>query len=92
MYLYFFSNVDAPNLFLSTLFSSKSFRNQGLTLAELANVMIAFQAAYAINFDGGSSSVMVHQSTVISRPSCISIPIVRWLQCERPVGSTICIR
>jgi Phosphodiester glycosidase len=48
---------------------------------------------YAINLDGGSSSAMVHQSTILNRPTCIHNILVgpRGLKCERAVASVICL-
>jgi exopolysaccharide biosynthesis protein len=62
---------------------------QGPTLTEMANLMIArMGAVYAINMDGGGSSVLVEKGRVKSHPTCLDLP----LQCERPVATVMCIR
>ena len=40
----------------------------GLTLAELARLMISFGADEAINFDGGGSATLVHRGHLLNRP------------------------
>jgi hypothetical protein len=74
---------------LSDMFSVFcSLHNQGPTLQELADILMELQAEYAVNMDGGSSSVLVQQETVLSRPTCLDLPFV----CERPVASSFCIQ
>jgi exopolysaccharide biosynthesis protein len=67
-----------------------SFRRRGLTLEELADMLIEQGAMYAINMDGGGSSTLVfgmdHQ--VINSPSCLDIPKIT---CERAVASVLCV-
>ncbi len=41
----------------------------GMTLAELARLMVSLGARWAMNLDGGGSSVMVVQGEVVNRPS-----------------------
>jgi len=77
---------------LSSLHSPGQF--PGLTLLELANVLIEQGAMYAINMDGGGSSELVGRSTktdeydVLSRPTCTDV--LPWI-CERPVATVLCI-
>jgi hypothetical protein len=57
-------------------------------LHELADLLLEYNISYAINLDGGGSSVLVKDGTVFSRPTCIDIP---WT-CERKVSSVMCIK
>jgi hypothetical protein len=50
--------------------------------------MIQAGARYAVNMDGGGSTVLVHHHQVVSHPTCFDIPI----QCERKVATAFCIR
>jgi len=51
--------------------------------------MVQAGAAFAINLDGGSSSVLVQRNRgVISRPTCLDVLPVK---CERPVASVLCL-
>jgi len=60
-----------------------------LTLEQLADKMVQAGAAFAINLDGGSSSVLVQRNRgVISRPTCLDVLPVK---CERPVASVLCL-
>lgn len=52
---------------------------------ELANVLIQNGAVYAINLDGGGSSVMVADGVVVSHPVDGILPH------ERPVATVICV-
>jgi exopolysaccharide biosynthesis protein len=72
---------------------NKSFRRKGLTLPEVADLLIYLGAQYAINMDGGSSSVLVHQSNVLNHPMCYYNAIIprKWYPCERSVATVICI-
>jgi exopolysaccharide biosynthesis protein len=61
---------------------------------EIADLLIYFGAQYAINMDGGSSSVMVNMSqTILNQPSCYYNAIIprQWMSCERSVSTVICI-
>jgi Phosphodiester glycosidase len=40
----------------------------GLTLAELARLMISFGASEAVNLDGGGSATLVHKGHLLNRP------------------------
>jgi exopolysaccharide biosynthesis protein len=59
-------------------------RSDGMTLPELTSVFEALGVTDAINLDGGGSSVMVVEGTVVSRPSD--------LEGERPVVNALAIR
>jgi len=50
------------SLFRSGIFGVRSPRRRGLRLSELADLMVRHGATFAINMDGGSSSVMVAAS------------------------------
>ena len=55
----------------------------GMTLVELAHVMIQLGAYEAMNFDGGGSTTMVVEGSVVNRPSDQAG--------ERPVGSALLV-
>jgi exopolysaccharide biosynthesis protein len=55
----------------------------GVTLAELARLLIEFGAVEAINLDGGGSTTMVVRGTVVNRPSDATG--------ERPVSDAILV-
>jgi hypothetical protein len=57
-------------------------------LSGLAEELIKEGARHAVNLDGGGSTVLVEAGKVISRPSCLDLPIF----CERAVASIMCIR
>lgn len=64
------------------------FGSVGMTLLELAEFLIRQGAVFALNMDGGSSSVMALNGTVLSQPTCLDyVP----LRCERPVSTVVCI-
>ena len=66
-----------------------SLRRRGLTLEHLADQMLRAGATFAINMDGGSSSVLVESNRgAISRPTCLDVVAI---QCERPVTSVLCV-
>jgi Phosphodiester glycosidase len=71
--------------------SSLSLR--GPTLKELSEILISRGALFAVNMDGGGSSVMVGQTQdntikVLSRPTCWDVDV----QCERPVATVVCMK
>jgi exopolysaccharide biosynthesis protein len=76
-------------MFLNTISYTSSLRNhnRGLALEELGQLLVELGASYAINMDGGGSSTMVYDLQVISRPTCLDIPLV----CQRPVATVMCI-
>lgn len=59
-----------------------------MTILELADFLIRQGAVFALNMDGGSSSVMTSNGTVLSQPTCLDYFSFR---CERPVSTVICI-
>jgi exopolysaccharide biosynthesis protein len=65
-------------------------QRKGLTLYQMALIMASppINAVYAINLDGGGSSTSVADGKVINHPTCFDY--VDW-ECERPVGSIVCI-
>ena len=64
--------------------------HRGMTLLEVATVLINVGAKYAINLDGGSSTTMVDgsTSTTLNHPTCLDVLPIK---CERPVASVICV-
>lgn len=60
---------------------------RGLTLNELANFLKDY-TDFAVNLDGGGSSTSVFHGRVMNHPTCMDY--IHY-QCERPVGSAICI-
>jgi len=62
---------------------------EGLDLFEFAEALMDAGARYAMNLDGGGSSVSVYNGKVISRPTCVDLPEP---VCERPVTSITCVR
>jgi len=82
--------------FSRSTYNSKtiSLTRQGVTLGHLAQILIHEGAQYAINLDGGSSSVIVNKMAsdgsqrVVNHPTCLDyVPFL----CERPVGTVMCI-
>ena len=67
--------------------SSDSFRHKGLTLHEVASLMVDFGSFHAINLDGGSSSTIVFDGKVINHPTCLDVN----LTCERAVATVVCL-
>jgi exopolysaccharide biosynthesis protein len=59
-----------------------------LTLVELAGRLVAANISYAINLDGGSSSTLVVNQTVVNHPTCLDV--IPW-KCERPVATVLCV-
>lgn len=60
----------------------------GLTLNQLAEWMLLLGAVYAINLDGGGSSVTVVNGTIVDAPRCTDLPTV---VCERSVTTAVCV-
>ncbi len=61
----------------------------GVTLSELGELFISFNAHNALNLDGGGSSTMVIQNEIINRPCDYAIPGQPGK--ERPVANVISI-
>jgi exopolysaccharide biosynthesis protein len=62
---------------------------EGVTLEELTEIFIARGAEYAINLDGGGSSIMVLGTEIVSKPS--DNAITRMIGTERPVANVIAL-
>jgi len=60
----------------------------GLTLSQLAHLLVSKGALHAINLDGGGSSTTVIDGVVQNWPDCLELGF----SCERPVTSVICIK
>ena len=60
---------NADTLFLVVADGRQPKYSTGLTLYELASILIELGATEAINLDGGSSSTFVVEDTVINKPS-----------------------
>ena len=60
---------NADKLFLIVADGRQPKYSTGLTLYELANILIELGATEAINLDGGSSSTFVVNDTVVNKPS-----------------------
>lgn len=73
---------DGHTLYLMTVDGRRE-SDGGMTLVELANVMIKLGAYQAMNFDGGGSTTMVVDGNVVNRPSDATG--------ERAVGSALLI-
>jgi exopolysaccharide biosynthesis protein len=56
----------------------------GMTLAELASLLIELGAAEAINLDGGGSTTMVVKGAILNRPSDVTG--------ERPISDAILVQ
>lgn len=84
-----------PSHLAFACFASHRLWGRGLTLYELAEILILQNVSYAMNLDGGGSSVLARreqgqqQYTIVSRPTCLDVPMV---VCERAVSTTICLR
>lgn len=59
----------------------------GLTLQEMAQLLISKGALHAINLDGGGSSTTFSGGAVKNRPDCLELGF----RCERPVTSVACV-
>lgn len=65
------------------------FRERGMTLQELAETFQKQGVYHAINVDGGSSTTLVKNGSVINVPTCHDI--VPW-KCERSVATIVCLQ
>lgn len=75
------SSVSTSSLFL-----------RGPTLKEMSEILISRGVQFAVNMDGGGSSVMVGRDQhddikILSRPTCWDVDV----QCERPVATVFCM-
>jgi endonuclease/exonuclease/phosphatase family metal-dependent hydrolase len=73
---------DNSTLYLMTVDGRRE-SDGGMTLPELAQVMIDLGSYEAMNFDGGGSTTMVVEGKVVNRPSDAAG--------ERPVGSALLV-
>jgi len=73
---------DSATLFLFTVDGRRE-SDAGMSLAEVAKVMLALGAYEAMAFDGGGSTTMVVEGAVVNRPSDSAG--------ERPVGSALLV-
>jgi N-acetylglucosamine-1-phosphodiester alpha-N-acetylglucosaminidase len=80
--------VDAQGQLLSFAVNGIEKTYQGLTLRQLANWMKQLGAVYAVNLDGGGSTVAAVNGTIINYPTCSDEPRF----CERLVTTMLCIR
>jgi exopolysaccharide biosynthesis protein len=74
-------------------FSTSSLSLRGPTLKEMSEILISRGVLFAVNMDGGGSSVMVgrtedNTSKVLSHPTCWDVNV----QCERPVATVFCMK
>lgn len=77
-------------LIFYTLFVQRSLHKRGLTLYELAEHLVHdLHLEYAINLDGGSSSVLIDRhGKVKNHPTCLDVVPYK---CERPVATVFCL-
>ncbi|XP_074646093.1 N-acetylglucosamine-1-phosphodiester alpha-N-acetylglucosaminidase-like [Tubulanus polymorphus] len=62
----------------------------GINLYDFAKLLIGFGAVNAINLDGGGSSTMVINDTVVNYPSDVCDPAQRQFLCERKISTIVC--
>lgn len=60
----------------------------GVGLAEFAEILVILGVSNAINLDGGGSSTVYYNGTVIDLPTCNDTPII----CEREVTTITCVK
>ena len=60
---------DSSTLYLVVVDSSRPATDVGMTLVELARLMLQLGAHDAMNFDGGGSTTMVVEGKIVNRPS-----------------------
>lgn len=75
--------LDSGKLLLVTVDGRQPEKSVGMSLAELANLLLEFGAKEAINLDGGGSTTMVVKGKVVNSPSDQTG--------ERPVSDAILI-
>ncbi len=73
-------NSDSTKLYFFTVDGRRTGVYQGMTLPELADVMIDFGVAYGLNLDGGGSTTFVLRNEIVNHPSDGS---------ERPVANAV---
>jgi hypothetical protein len=78
---------NARYLYLVVVDGRQPFYSEGITLHELARLMISLGAAYAMNLDGGGSSTMVVEAAN-GKPRILNSPIDNYIPGrERPVAN-----
>lgn len=60
----------------------------GLTLYQGARWMQSVGAYYAINLDGGGSSAVYYNGSIVDFPTCNDVPKL----CVRPVTTITCVK
>lgn len=61
---------------------------KGLTLTQTAELFTSVGAYHGINLDGGGSSVLYYNGTIVDRPTCSD----EWTPvCERAVTTVLCV-
>jgi N-acetylglucosamine-1-phosphodiester alpha-N-acetylglucosaminidase len=62
--------------------------DQGLTLKDTAELLLAHGAKHAVNLDGGGSTAMYYNGSIADRPTCSDnlTPV-----CERAVTTVVCV-
>ncbi|HEY5982889.1 MAG TPA: phosphodiester glycosidase family protein [Anaerolineales bacterium] len=74
-------------LFLVVVDGRQPFYSEGVTLSELAGLMVSFGAEYAMNLDGGGSSTLVMEGSD-GMPRVLNSPIDNYIPGrERPVAN-----
>jgi hypothetical protein len=74
-------------LYLVVVDGRQPFHSEGITLAELAELMLSLGAQYAMNLDGGGSSTVVIEG-VDGEPKVLNSPIDNYIPGrERPVAN-----
>ena len=73
-------NADSTKLYFFTVDGRKTGVFKGMTLPELADVMIDFGVSYGLNLDGGGSTTFVIRNEIKNHPSDGS---------ERPVANAV---
>jgi exopolysaccharide biosynthesis protein len=76
--------VDRSNRLLFVVIDGRYDGSDGVTIPELAEVMVSLQCQDAMNLDGGGSTCLFANSRIINRPSDATGP--------RPVVSAIVMR
>jgi hypothetical protein len=87
------SSIPLTHYFALLTYDSSihSLRKRGLTLYELGNHLVNdLDLLYAINLDGGSSTVLIDGATghVKNHPTCLDVVPTK---CERKVATVFCV-
>ena len=68
----------------------KTWSSRGIDLYHMADLLVKLGAVNAVNLDGGGSSSMVINGTLVSLPSD-TCPYSDMMRCEREVTTAICV-